>query len=92
MAPMKNRMSSLEPHLRSLLRIVAAFTFSLHGFQKLFGCFGGLGGATAHFFSMFWLAGALETFGGILIILGLGVLAITYLPQMTTGILRLVGK
>ena len=27
-----------------------------------------------------------------LIILGLGVLAITYLPQMTTGILRLVGK
>jgi putative oxidoreductase len=52
---------------------MAGFTFSLHGFQKLFGCFGGLGhGATAHFFSMIWLAGALETFGGVLIILGLG--------------------
>jgi TRAP-type C4-dicarboxylate transport system permease large subunit len=27
-----------------------------------------------------------------LIILGIGVLMITYLPQMTTGILRLLGK
>jgi len=36
--------STFEPHLRSLLRIVVGFTFSLHGYQKFFGWFGGLGG------------------------------------------------
>jgi putative oxidoreductase len=74
-------MSTLQPYALSLLRIVAGFTFSLHGFQKLFGCFGGLGGkgGTAHFFSMLWLAGALETFGGLLILLGLGTRPVAFL-------------
>src|SRR6266851_4532860 len=64
---------SLQPYAHSILRIVTGFVFSLHGFQKLFGYFGGLNGhgATAHFFSLFWLAGFLEAFGGVLIILGL---------------------
>src|SRR5262249_9024700 len=54
-------MRSLEGYALSLLRMAAGFTFLLHGFQKLFGFFGGVGGhgATAHFFSLFWLAGAL---------------------------------
>ena len=62
-----------EPHARSLLRIIAGFTFSLHGFQKLFGMFGGMGGkgATAAAFSQAWVAGALEGVGGVLLILGL---------------------
>lgn len=65
--------SGLEPFTRSLMRIVVGFTFSLHGFQKLFGLLGGMGGkgATAHFFSWPWLAGILEAVGGPLIILGL---------------------
>src|SRR2546425_886366 len=73
--------SSLEPYFRSLLRIVAGFTFSLHGFQKLLGVFGGMGGkgATAHFFSLFWLAGVLELFGGLLILLGLGTRPVAFL-------------
>jgi len=52
-------MRLLQPYAHSLLRIVAGFMFALHGFQKLFGFFGGIGGhgATAHFFSMLWLAG-----------------------------------
>lgn len=64
---------SLEPYARSLLRLIAGFTFSFHGFQKLFGLFGGLGGsgAKAQFFSRIWAAGALEMVGGILILLGL---------------------
>ncbi|HUX09378.1 MAG TPA: DoxX family protein [Terriglobia bacterium] len=64
---------SAEPWMRSVLRIVAGFTFSLHGFQKLFGMFGGPGGrgAGVHLFSLMGLAGFLETFGGILLILGL---------------------
>jgi putative oxidoreductase len=65
-------MRPLQPYAHSLLRIAAGFTFSLHGFQKFFGLFGGMGhGAAAHFFSLLWLAGLLETLGGILILLGL---------------------
>ena len=45
---------TLEPRALSVLRIIAGFTFSLHGFQKLFGAFGGLGGqgGTAAFGSL----------------------------------------
>lgn len=60
-----------EPHLRSILRIVAGFTFSLHGYQKFFGWFGGMGGGKAELASQMGVAGILETFGGALIILGL---------------------
>jgi putative oxidoreductase len=60
-----------EPYLRSLLRIVAGYTFSLHGYQKFFGILGGLGGNKAELMSQMGLAGVLETFGGALIILGL---------------------
>lgn len=64
---------SVEPWMRSLLRIVVGFTFSLHGLQKLFGMFGGIGGhgTRVHLFSLFGLAGCLETIGGALLILGL---------------------
>ena len=62
----------LPSSARSLLRIVAGFTFSLHGLQKLFGLFGGMGGgAKAGLFTLMWVAGCLEAFGGILILLGL---------------------
>ena len=60
-----------EPYLRSLLRIIVGFTFSLHGYQKFFGWFGGLGGNKAELASLMGVAGVLETFGGALIILGL---------------------
>ncbi len=64
---------TLEPYARSVLRLVVGFTFSLHGWQKLLGLFGGMGGkgATAPFASLFWFAGGLEAIGGLLIILGL---------------------
>jgi putative oxidoreductase len=66
-------MSSLQPHARSLLRIVAGFCFSLHGFQKLLGFFGGMGGkgALASFPTVVWFAGFLELVGGLLLLLGL---------------------
>ncbi len=65
--------ASAEPQVRSLLRMVAGFTFSLHGFPKLFGVLGGMGGkgAPAEFFSLMWAAGFLEAAGGMLILLGL---------------------
>ncbi len=72
-------MRSLLPYALSLLRMVAGFTFALHGFQKLFGYFGGMGGGTAHFYSLLWLAGSLETAGGILIVLGLWTSPVAFL-------------
>ena len=67
------KLGGREPLARSTLRIVAGFTFSLHGFQKLLGLFGGMGGrgATAPLFSLMWTAGVLETFGGLLLMGGL---------------------
>lgn len=62
--------SSLQSLALSILRIVAGFTFTLHGIQK-FGALGGLGGKAAAAFSMLWVAGILESVGGPLITLGL---------------------
>lgn len=61
-----------QPYALSLLRLVAGFTFSLHGMQKLFGAFGGMGGkgGTAGLFSLLWAAGILEAFGGLLFCAG----------------------
>jgi putative oxidoreductase len=66
-------LKDLTPRALSLLRIMAAFTFSLHGYQKLLGLFGGMGGngATAAFGSLLWTAGCLEAVGGSLLLLGL---------------------
>lgn len=50
------------------LRIVAGFLFWQHGAQKVLGWFGG---NVADPMSLFGLAGMLEFFGGILIVLGL---------------------
>ena len=84
--------ASFEPYALSLLRIIAGFTFTLHGFQKLLGSFGGLGhGARAHLFSLLGAAGVLETLGGALILVGLftrpmafilcGEMAVAYFKQ-----------
>jgi putative oxidoreductase len=62
--------SSLESSALALLRIVAGFTFTLHGAQK-FGALGGLGGHAAPLYSMLWFAGLIEIIGGPLIVLGL---------------------
>lgn len=64
----------LGPATHALLRIGAGLLFMQHGGQKLFGWLGGFGGqagATAELFSMMGLAGVLEFFGGLLIVLGL---------------------
>ncbi|HUI31185.1 MAG TPA: DoxX family protein [Candidatus Acidoferrales bacterium] len=70
---MKNftaRWQRLEPYLKSLLRIMAAFTFVLHGTMKLFAFPAGMGNGI-HLFSQVGLAGVLEAFGGGLMLIGL---------------------
>lgn len=65
---MSGAFSSFQPYARSVLRIIAGLTFSMHGYQKLFGAFGG---HKAEAYSLFWTAGLIESVGGVLIILGL---------------------
>lgn len=57
-----------------ILRVGAGLLFMQHGAQKLFGVLGGFGGTpgeTANLFSQMGLAGILEFFGGLLIVVGL---------------------
>lgn len=84
---MKKALAKIEPHLRSLLRIVVAFTFSLHGWQKFFGLFGGIGGRRPPLTSMLGVAGVLETFGGALVFFGLFTRPVAFLlsGEMAVG-------
>ncbi len=61
------------PELRSILRIVAAFCFIQPGTMKLFAFPMGMPphGGTASLFTQVGLAGVLETFGGLLLLVGL---------------------
>ena len=66
-------LASIAPWTHALLRIGAGLLYMEHGLQKLFGMFGGMdgAGATVTLVSQFGLAGVLETFGGLLLVLGL---------------------
>jgi len=67
------RWRACTPWLRSVLRIVAAFIFMQHGAAKLFAFPASQmpGGGTAPVASLPGIAGVLETFGGLLLLLGL---------------------
>jgi putative oxidoreductase len=54
-----------------VFRLLIGILFFQHGAQKLLGWFGGAGGGTVPFLSLFWFAGIIEIVGGLLIILGL---------------------
>ena len=66
--PIPSRWSS---HLSSVLRIVAAFTFTSHGTQKLLAFPVREPRDPVPLVSMLGLAGVLETVGGLLLLLGL---------------------
>ena len=62
-------MKRLEPQVYALLRIVTGFLFFWHGIQKLFGYPAGMPEGVPAFIT--WVAGPLELFGGILVMIGL---------------------
>jgi putative oxidoreductase len=76
-----------------MLRIITGFVFALHGYQKLFGWFGGLGGhgRTAPIFSLLWVAAIIESVLAPFIVVGLftrpvafllcGEMAVAYFSQ-----------
>ena len=76
-----------EPYFRSIFRIMAAFTFSLHGWQKSFGMFGALNGFKPPLASLMGVAGVLETLGGALLLVGLFTRPVAFLlaGEMAVG-------
>jgi putative oxidoreductase len=68
-----SRWRSWAPYLLSILRIVTAFLFMQVGTAKLFAFPAAImpGGGTAPAGSLPWVAGVLETFGGVLVLVGL---------------------
>lgn len=58
-----------SPYLLSILRIIAAFVYMVHGTQKLFGFPAPF--PMPHLPPLFLAAGIIETFGGFLLLFGL---------------------
>ena len=64
-----DQLARLQNPVQGLARIIVGLLFFSHGAQKLFGWFGAEGGV--ELLSRMGIAGVLEFFGGILIMLGL---------------------
>jgi putative oxidoreductase len=60
-----------SPRLLSIMRVVTALLFMQHGAQKLFGLPADPAKVPVELFSLMGMAGVLECFGGLLILLGL---------------------
>jgi putative oxidoreductase len=91
-----SRWRSWAPYFLSILRIIAAFLFMQYGMTKLFAFPAALmpGGGTAEIWTMAGIAGILEFFGGLLLLVGLftrtvafilsGQMAVAYLGYHAT--------
>ena len=87
------RWSTWAPELRSLLRIVAAFTFMQFGMAKLFAFPGAImpGGGTVPVASLLGLAGSLEAFGGALLLVGLFTRPVAFLLAGEMAVAYFIG-
>jgi putative oxidoreductase len=95
MANLDSFYASWTPRLLSVLRIITAFLFVAHGGQKLFGFLAPPGMPSFAPFSEMWVAGVLELFGGLLLLLGLftrpvafilsGMMAVAYFQSHAPG-------
>ena len=70
MAHQNSFYSQWTPRILSVLRMITAFLFMQHGGQKLFG-FPAPSQAVHPLFSLIGMAGILEFFGGLLLLIGL---------------------
>jgi putative oxidoreductase len=71
MAKVDSRWRGWTPYLLSIMRIITGFLFMQHGAQKIFGLLGGSRGGPPQLLTLPWIAGVLEFFGGLLILIGL---------------------
>jgi putative oxidoreductase len=67
--PSEAPMNRWSPYFLSILRIVAAFVYGVHGTQKLFGFPAPF--PVPHLPPLFLAGGMIETFGGLLLLIGL---------------------
>jgi putative oxidoreductase len=76
-----------ESCLRSVARVMIGFTYSLHGWQKLFGMFGT---RKPPLDSMLGAAGLIETIGGAMLMLGLFTRPVAFIlsGEMAIGYFR----
>ena len=65
---MRRVLGSHADRIYAIFRIVVGFLFACHGAQKLFGAFGG---QPVQIASLMGLAGIIEFFGGVLVMIGL---------------------
>lgn len=73
-------LTRFRPYALSILRIIAAYIFSLHGWQKAFGLFGGLPPTLPHnILMMLKTAGWIETIGGAFLLLGLFTVPVAFI-------------
>src|SRR5256884_9892551 len=88
------RWSTWAPELRSLLRIVAAFTFMQFGMAKLFAFPGAImpGGGTVPLASLLGLAGSLEAFRGALLLVGLFTRPVAFLLAGEMAVPDFIGR
>jgi putative oxidoreductase len=85
-------MGFLKPHtekIYALLRMVAGFTFMLHGMQKVLGLFGGMPPNAPAF--VVYGAGTIELVGGLLIAVGLFAAPAAFLCSGTMAVAFFVG-
>ena len=95
MANLESSLAGWTPRLLSVLRIIAGFLLMPHGAQKLFGFLAPPGMPAATMGSLMWVAGVLEFFGGLLLLIGLftrpvafilsGLMAVAYFMAHAPG-------
>ena len=73
-------LSRFQPKVLSILRIVSAYVFVAHGFQKAFGMFGGLPARLPENIAlMLKTAGWIESVGGVMLLLGLFTVPVAFI-------------
>ncbi|HEV7890461.1 MAG TPA: DoxX family protein [Pyrinomonadaceae bacterium] len=95
MSNLGSTLAGWTPRLQSVLRIITGFLLMAHGAQKLFGFLAPPGMPAATMGSLMWVAGVLEFFGGLLILIGLftrpvafilsGMMAVAYFMAHAPG-------
>ncbi|AMJ62392.1 DoxX family protein [Bosea sp. PAMC 26642] len=74
-----NSLGRYAPQMLAILRIVTALIFIAHGTQKLFGFPAPPASGLPAAFTLFWFGAILETFGGLLILIGLGTRPVAFI-------------
>lgn len=87
------RWRSSAPHLQSIMRIIAAFLFMQPGTAKLFAFPAAIlpDGGIAPIVSLIGLAGILEAFGGLLLLVGLFTRPVAFLLSGEMAVAYLIG-